>query len=403
MAGFILQDTGWASKASIAMPATGRLTDGQLSRFWATARHCSGERITSTADKSWAVAPLSPVLGLGALALAQMRRARDCSRSKNWRLAFRRASVAPTACSAAAPGAEAGTEFSLEDMLQSRPAHWIIRTSDPRKSLEFLREVCGMKVLRHEEHSGPCEITSNGPSDAAWSKTMVGYDREDVAFCLALTYTPSVTYSPGVALTHFALGVDNPEAALAAAIKQGYTAAGDIVTGPDGYRFRLLPHDRGDRFLYIALRVDALPRALDFYGAGLGMEDMTWELEHLAFSRGGSELMRVVGYPDKGVPLMLFEDPTEPEKSLKVQPWDGRLAFAVPVATLRGAYAHLEDALGEGNIIHSLRELDGHTGKLTVAVVRDADGYEVGMVGSEAWDKAAVEAYSPDQEIEFPD
>jgi len=402
MAGFILQDTSWTSKASVAMPTTGRLPDGQLSRVLATGGHSCGKRTAATANKSLAGVPLSPVLGLGALALAQTRRAKDCSRSRSWHLAFRRASVASTACSAAGPDAEAGTEFSLQDMLQSRPAHWIVRTSDPSKSLEFLREVCGMKVLRHEEHSGPCEITSNGPSDAAWTKTMIGYDREDKAFCLALTYTPGVTYSPGAALTHFALGVDDPEAALAAAIKQGYTTAGDVVTGPDGYRFRLLPHDRGDRFIYVALRVDQLPRALDFYGAGLGMEDMTWELEHLAFNRGGCDLMRVVGYPDKGVPLMLFEDPKEPEGSLEVKPWDGRLAFSVPTATLRGAYAHLEGALGEGNIVHSLRELDGQPGKLTVAVVRDADGYEVGMVGSEAWDKATVEAYSPDREIEFP-
>jgi len=258
-----------------------------------------------------------------------------------------------------------------------------------------------MKVLRHEKHSGPCEITSNGPYDAAWSKTMVGYDREDKAFCLALTYTPGVTCAPGAALTHFALGVDDPEAALAAALKLGYKAAGDVVTGPDGYGFRFLPHDLGDRFIYVALRVDQLPRALDFYGAGLGMEDMTWEFEHLAFNRGGSELMRIVGYPDKGVPLMLYEDPTIPEGSLNVQPWDGRLAFSVPTETLRGAYAHLEDALGKGNIVHGLRELDGQLGKLTVAVVRDADGYEVCMVGSEAWDKATAEAYSPNQEIEF--
>jgi catechol 2,3-dioxygenase-like lactoylglutathione lyase family enzyme len=37
-----------------------------------------------------------------------------------------------------------------------RPIHFVIRTSDLFKTVEFLKVVFGMKVLRHEENHEPC-------------------------------------------------------------------------------------------------------------------------------------------------------------------------------------------------------------------------------------------------------
>lgn len=34
-----------------------------------------------------------------------------------------------------------------------------------------------------------CKAACNGPYDGMWSKTMMGYDSEDAAFVLELTYT----------------------------------------------------------------------------------------------------------------------------------------------------------------------------------------------------------------------
>jgi catechol 2,3-dioxygenase-like lactoylglutathione lyase family enzyme len=65
-----------------------------------------------------------------------------------------------------------------------RSAHWVIRTSDLEKTLNFTSSVLGMRVLRHEENDKPCPITCNGDSPTAWSKTMVGYATEDQAYAL---------------------------------------------------------------------------------------------------------------------------------------------------------------------------------------------------------------------------
>merc|ERR1719499_2703471 len=114
-----------------------------------------------------------------------------------------------------------------------------------------------MRVLRHEEYDAPCAITCNGAFESPWSKTMVGYGPEDASYCLELTYNYDVeTYEAGSGLAHIAVGVDHPGAALAAAAGMGCRVDGDVVTGPDGYRFRVLrqPADRQERFLYVALR-----------------------------------------------------------------------------------------------------------------------------------------------------
>ena len=52
----------------------------------------------------------------------------------------------------------------------------------------LISQVFGMKVIRHEENAEPCDITCNGRYNGAWSKTMVGYKTEDIAYCLEVTY-----------------------------------------------------------------------------------------------------------------------------------------------------------------------------------------------------------------------
>ena len=69
-----------------------------------------------------------------------------------------------------------------------------------------------MKVLRHEEFDTPCAISCNGLSQTPWSKTMVGYGREDENYCLELTYNYGVSaYEAGSALAHVAVGVESPQ------------------------------------------------------------------------------------------------------------------------------------------------------------------------------------------------
>jgi len=174
-----------------------------------------------------------------------------------------------------------------------------------------------------------------------------------------------------------------------------------MITGPDGYEFRLLPQEpsRPERFQYVALRVSELPKAVEFYGDVLGMTDVTWDYEHLDFNRGGEGLMRFVGYTFDQVPLCLFEDPMASDK-LKLEQWEGRSAIAIPESALRGVYRWLTQARPD-SVVHSLQEFDERCGKLVIAIIRDEDGYEICMVSSETYDKAIAAAYTPDQDIDW--
>ena len=46
----------------------------------------------------------------------------------------------------------------------------------------LLKDLLGMKVLRHEEFDSGCPATCNGPYNNLWSKTMIGYGPEDANF-----------------------------------------------------------------------------------------------------------------------------------------------------------------------------------------------------------------------------
>ena len=45
--------------------------------------------------------------------------------------------------------------------VDGRTAHWVIRCTDLQPFLEFASKCFGMKVIRHEENSQPCDITCN--------------------------------------------------------------------------------------------------------------------------------------------------------------------------------------------------------------------------------------------------
>ena len=76
-----------------------------------------------------------------------------------------------------------GVASALKPMT-ARCAHYVIRNSDLLAGTKFFDQVFGMKVIRHEENAEPCDITCNGRYNNAWSKTMVGYKTEDIAYCL---------------------------------------------------------------------------------------------------------------------------------------------------------------------------------------------------------------------------
>ena len=123
-----------------------------------------------------------------------------------------------------------------------RILHTMIRVGDLQRSIRFYTEVLGMKLLR----------TTDRP-EQKYSLAFVGYDSEDHAAVLELTYNYGVErYDMGSAYGHVALGMPD----IYAACEKIRTAGGNVtrepgpvkggntviafVTDPDGYKIELI-------------------------------------------------------------------------------------------------------------------------------------------------------------------
>lgn len=127
------------------------------------------------------------------------------------------------AASPAAAVIEQAPAVAEPTSLPGRTAHWVIRCADLKPFLEFASACFGMKVIRHEENSEPCDITCNGRYNSAWSKTMVGYNDEAFAYCLEVAYNYGVyEYDKGNALLSIGIAVPDVAATLNTAKTMGY-------------------------------------------------------------------------------------------------------------------------------------------------------------------------------------
>jgi lactoylglutathione lyase len=122
--------------------------------------------------------------------------------------------------------------------------HTMLRVGDLDRSVKFYTEVLGMKLLR----------TTDRP-DQKYSLAFVGYDTEDKAAVIELTYNYGVDkYDLGSAFGHIAL--EMPDVAKAcAAVKakggkvtreagpvKGGTTVIAFVEDPDGYKIEFIQH-----------------------------------------------------------------------------------------------------------------------------------------------------------------
>jgi lactoylglutathione lyase len=124
----------------------------------------------------------------------------------------------------------------------------MLRVGDLDRSVKFYTEVLGMKVLR----------TTDRP-EQKYSLAFVGYDAEDRASVLELTYNYGVgKYDLGSAFGHIALEVENAAQACdavrakggkvtreAGPVKGGATVIA-FVEDPDGYKIEFIEH-KGSR------------------------------------------------------------------------------------------------------------------------------------------------------------
>ncbi len=123
-----------------------------------------------------------------------------------------------------------------------RMLHTMLRVGDLQRSIKFYTEVMGMQLLR----------TTDRP-DQKYSLAFVGYDSEDRASVIELTYNYGVEkYDHGGAFGHIAISVPDCYAACerirqsggavtrdAGPVKGGTTVIA-FVTDPDGYKIELI-------------------------------------------------------------------------------------------------------------------------------------------------------------------
>jgi lactoylglutathione lyase len=120
--------------------------------------------------------------------------------------------------------------------------HTMLRVGDLDRSVKFYTEVLGMKLLR----------TTDRP-DQKYSLAFVGYDSEDKASVIELTYNYGVDkYDLGAGFGHIALEMPDVAKACAAVKAKGGTVtreAGPVKGGttviafvqdPDGYKIEFI-------------------------------------------------------------------------------------------------------------------------------------------------------------------
>ncbi|HLS87467.1 MAG TPA: lactoylglutathione lyase [Burkholderiales bacterium] len=127
-----------------------------------------------------------------------------------------------------------------------RILHTMLRVGDLERSVKFYTEVLGMKLLRTTERP-----------EQKYSLAFVGYDTEDKASVLELTYNHGVgSYDLGNAYGHIAIEVDDAAATCEAVrarggkvtreagpVKGGTTVIA-FVEDPDGYKIEFIERKR---------------------------------------------------------------------------------------------------------------------------------------------------------------
>ncbi|TKR59613.1 hypothetical protein L596_029258 [Steinernema carpocapsae] len=259
-------------------------------------------------------------------------------------------------------------------MRNARALHYVFKVGNRKATYDFYTEVLGMKVLRHEEFEEGCKASCNGPYNGRWSKTMIGYGKEDSHFVIELTYNYEIgSYKLGNDYKGIYIESDEILNKVKELKAGNESLEGFEVKDPDGHAFYVLPGKKtADPVSRVAVNVIDLKESVEFWSnlCGMNMAEETAEKALLTFGSGQCSLE-----------LVQLPSGTKLDRGTGF----GRIAFACPAAVLEPFEKKMKEA-NEKYIHTPLVSLDT-PGKATVVVVilADPNSHEICFVGDEAF------------------
>jgi len=161
-----------------------------------------------------------------------------------------------------------------------RLLHVTLKITDRLATKNFVCNILGMKILRHEEMGEGCSAQCNGDFQSPWSKTMAGYGHENSFFALELNYNYDVQgYKYGNDFQSITIynrqAVANARQFLDEKFIEADNGKSVTVLSPDGHRFVLVDEDVRpgyDPVRILSVNVSNLTKSTDYYNRLLKMK-----------------------------------------------------------------------------------------------------------------------------------
>lgn len=253
--------------------------------------------------------------------------------------------------------------------MQRRALHFVFKVGKRQKTIDFYRNVLGMKVLRHEEFEEGCKASCNGPYDGKWSKTMIGYGKEDDNFVIELTYNYGLkSYANGNDFKSISV---SSGVILSRALVAGMPVENDSLVDPDGHTFCVAKNGSSSgKVTSVTLAISDLAKSIEYWNGLLGMRIVSQSEDSCALT-----------YDDVTQCSLQLVQSNEPIERAEAY---GRIAFACPSSQLK----EIESSVMAANhtVLTPYVSLDT-PGKATVEVVilADPDGHEICFVCDEGF------------------
>jgi catechol 2,3-dioxygenase-like lactoylglutathione lyase family enzyme len=275
---------------------------------------------------------------------------------------------------------------------ERRLLHFTLKITDRLAMKNFVCNILGMKVLRHEEMSSGCAAQCNGDYESPWSKTMAGYGHEHSFFALELNHNYDVQgYEYGNDFSSITIrhrqAVANARQFLDKKFIETDNKQSITVHSPDGHRFILIDEDvrpGDDPVQCLSLNASNLKKSIAYYSGLLKMKinekesnDKHVKLYYGLTTNQESKVKSKSGFLlDKQCQLELIEI----SQPIKRGTGYGRKAFCCPTKDVELIQAMMEKA-GHTILIPAM-ELGGllDFNKAKIVILLDPDGNEVRLM-----------------------